>query len=220
MQIESRKTTLVEDVYHQVRGDLLAARFKPGQWLRLPLLTEKYGVSLSVAREAVTRLVSEGIVQAVPQRGFRVAELSMEDLKDLTDARISVEILVLRDSLTYGDRRWEAELLAAHHLLEHTPMRDPESNQFNRDFVPVHASFHHALLAGCPNQTLLKVAHDLRERSELYRMWAPTTSRSVRDIVREHQQLTELALARDVEATAELLERHIDHTKQALIESR
>ncbi len=214
---EARKTNLVDEVYHHIRSDLLAARFAPGQWLRLPVFTKQYGVSLSVAREALTRLSSEGVVEAIPKRGFRVIELSLAELKDLTEARVSLEVLALEASLRSGDQQWEKSLVSSHQLLERTPMRDSETNLFNREFVPVHANFHHALLSGGRNKTILRVTHELRERSELYRMWTPLSARSVRDIVEEHKQLTEFALARDLESAAKLLAFHIDHTQEALV---
>jgi DNA-binding GntR family transcriptional regulator len=210
------KRTRAEEVYLDVRGDLLAARYRPGQWLRLPALQKEHGVSLSVVREALTRLVAEGLLEAVALRGFRVIELSTDDLRDLTSARISVEVLVLRESLLHGDAAWEAQLVAAHHLLVMTPMLLPETGTLNRDFVPVHAAFHHALLAGCPNNTLLKIANELRDRSELYRMWAPVKNVSERVIAQEHEDLTKLAIAREADAAAELLARHIDHTRRSL----
>jgi DNA-binding transcriptional MocR family regulator len=66
-------------------------RFVPGQQLRLTELGKEYNVSFNVAREALYRLTGEGLVQSVPQQGFSVTRVSLEDLADLTETRIRVE---------------------------------------------------------------------------------------------------------------------------------
>jgi DNA-binding GntR family transcriptional regulator len=211
-------TTRSAETYSAVRADLLAARYKPGEWVKVAELQRQLGVSLSVIREALSRLVAEGLLVTIAQRGFRVVELSHQDLLDVTDARVKIETMVLRESLTFGNADWEAALLGAHHVLEHTSMRGAEkAPRLSPRWIPVHAAFHETLLAGCRNRQLLTVANGLRDKAELYRMWSPTTRQSARSVAAEHKKLTELALARDIDACEALLARHIDQTRQALI---
>ena len=72
MARERRGRSLVEDVYEALRSDILFGRRLPSSRLQLNELAEEHGVSLSVVREAVTRLATEDLVEATPQRGFRV----------------------------------------------------------------------------------------------------------------------------------------------------
>jgi DNA-binding GntR family transcriptional regulator len=200
-----------------VRAELLAAKYKPGEWVKVAELQRQLGVSLSVIREALSRLVAEGLLVTIAQRGFRVVELSPQDLLDVTDARVKIETLVLGESLRFGNADWEGALLGAHHILETTSMRGTDkSRRLNPEWIPVHAAFHETLLAGCPNPQLLTVANALRDKAELYRMWSPTTRQSASSVAAEHKKLTELALARDIDACQALLARHIDQTRQAL----
>ena len=83
MRRTERATTLTELVYASVRGDILAGRLGPGERLRLATLTERHGVSLSVVREALTRLAAQKLVTAEPQLGFAVATMSAAELQDL-----------------------------------------------------------------------------------------------------------------------------------------
>ena len=112
----------MEDVYEALRSDILFGRRLPSSRLQLNELAEEHGVSLSVVREAVTRLATEDLVEATPQRGFRVRSISLEHLRDLTWVRTQVETLALRQSIAKGDVTWEANLVAAHHRLAVTPM--------------------------------------------------------------------------------------------------
>src|SRR5262245_39871770 len=92
-------------------------RLEPGSKVQLGEIRARYNVSLSVVREAVTRLASERLLTSKSQHGFCVWPLSREDLIDLTRVRIEMERIALRESFDSGGPVWEAEALAAHHLL-------------------------------------------------------------------------------------------------------
>ena len=70
--------TRTEQVYEVIRSELLNGGLRPGQKLKMVELTERFGVSQSVIREALTRLTEQGLLVATPQRGFRVRDLSIE----------------------------------------------------------------------------------------------------------------------------------------------
>ena len=76
-----------------LRSELLNGVLHPGQKLKMVELTERFGVSQSVVREALTRLTEQGLLVATPQRGFRVRDLSIEDIAELTETRIQIESL-------------------------------------------------------------------------------------------------------------------------------
>src|SRR5712671_6846375 len=114
------KVSLTQSAYERLRADLLSCRFEPDERLNISELCAAMGVSLGAVREALSRLTAEGLVVAEPQRGFRVAPISAEDLKDLTAVRSEIELLCLKDSIAHGDVRWEAGLVAANHMLAHT----------------------------------------------------------------------------------------------------
>lgn len=210
--------TRTDNVYHAIRKDLLSAQYQPGQWLKASELQVQFDASLSVVREALSRLAAEGLLKSSPQRGFRVVELSMRDLHDLTAARIEIESIVLRQSLEQGDTVWESQLLAAHHVLDRTPLRLPDG-RVNKEWIPAHAAFHDALLAGCANARLRAIAEELRYAAEMYRMWSARGTQPRRDVTDEHRRLLEAALERDVEGCVAVLVDHIDATRLALIGS-
>ena len=61
---------LASDVFHRIRDDIISCIFKPGEKLKFETLRDIYGVSFSTLREALTRLVSEGLVEARGQQRF------------------------------------------------------------------------------------------------------------------------------------------------------
>ena len=120
--VATTPATRTEQVYDVLRSELLNGDLRPGQKLKMVELTERFGVSQSVIREALTRLTEQGLLVATPQRGFRVRDLSIEDIAELTETRIQIESLALRLAVERGDLQWETGILAAHHRLERTPV--------------------------------------------------------------------------------------------------
>src|SRR3977135_761593 len=99
----SKDSSLTQLAHDRLRADLLACRLKPGERLALHQLRQKLNVTPGAPRGGGPRLPSEGLVIAEPQRGFRVAPISAEDLKDLTAVRLEIELLCLKDSIAHGD---------------------------------------------------------------------------------------------------------------------
>ena len=60
----------------------------------------------TVVREALTRLAEQGLAVATPQRGFRVRELSVDDIAGLTESRVQIESTALRLAIERGDVQW------------------------------------------------------------------------------------------------------------------
>ncbi|WP_214410266.1 GntR family transcriptional regulator [Sphaerisporangium fuscum] len=214
----ARSTTRVEDVYQRLRADILNGRHRPGSRLRVEALKDDYGASSGVLREALPRLVGQGLATFAPQQGFRVIEVSPAALRDLTQARVVIETHVVAESLRDGSIEWESDLLAAHHNLARAPFAGADG-AINERWLSAHARFHQVLLEGCRNQRLREMATQLRESSEVYRCWArEPTEHSGRDIAAEHRLLCERAIERDVPGTVEALRDHIERTTTILLD--
>ncbi|BDH59561.1 GntR family transcriptional regulator [Tsukamurella sp. PLM1] len=220
MATSTPKRTRVDAVYDALRADVLAGRRPPGERLKFPDLSAAYGASVSVIREALTRLAAEGMVTSQAHLGFTVTELSADSLGDLTDARLVLESLVLERSIAEGDVGWESEVVATHHRLERTPLlSEDEPVRVSDEWVQAHAAFHAAILAGCANKRLVQMTRALRDEAELYRRWSlPLGLERDRDLAGEHRRIMELTLARDAAGAAAALRDHIAHTTRLLDE--
>lgn len=207
--------SLGEHAYLVLRRDIVHGDLLPGERLPLTERAKAEGVSLSVIREAASRLASEGLLNAAPQRGFWVPELSLDDLEDLTWTRVQIEGLAVREAIANGDLEWEARLVAAHHALNGTEILD-EKGSYNRDWLAVHSRFHAELASACPHPRLRRLRQQLFDASELYRYWSGPGKASSKQIVKEHKMIVEKALARDADATVALLTRHLESTASRL----
>jgi DNA-binding GntR family transcriptional regulator len=214
--MSASKATRTGEVYEALRADILNTRIEPGSKLKIAQLSNRFGVSLSVVREALTRLGEQRLVVANPQRGFSVVGLSVSDLDDLTNVRTQIESMALRDSIAHGGVAWEAEVVAALHRLERTEIyADPA--HVNPEWLDLHRAYHHSLVAGGASTRLRAIANTLRDNAELYRMWSRMWAHDVdRDLQAEHRGIMTAALSGDEEAAVAALSRHIARTTAAL----
>jgi DNA-binding GntR family transcriptional regulator len=197
----------------------MSGTLRPGQRIKLADLCEEYGVSLSVVREAATRLAEQGLFRAEPNRGFRVASLSIDDLKDLTLVRIEVETMCLRRSIELGDTAWEAGVVAAHHVLRAAARISEDTPETDLIRTDAHSNYHAALASGCQSPRLVEIRQSLFDAAELYRHWSVNASSVDRDPPAEHLGIMEAALERDADLAAERLVAHIRGTQDWLLTS-
>ncbi len=218
-QVEGRAKTRVLEVHASIRHSILNGRLRPGEKLGPAVLAQEHGVSVSVVREALTRLAEQGLVSSQPQHGFQVVPISREDLLDLTSVRLDIETLALRRAVERGDVEWRSGLVAAHYRLEHTVQFETlEPPTMNEDWARAHAAFHHHLLVACGSARLLDIAESLRDAADLYRRWSsPIGGDTHRDIVGEHRAIFEAAQAGDSERAVQTLSEHIAHTTNVLL---
>ncbi|MBV9792406.1 MAG: FCD domain-containing protein [Actinobacteria bacterium] len=223
--------TRSDRVLGELRADILNGRLAPGARLGFAGLGERYGVSTGVLREVLTRLVEQGLASTEAQLGFRVIEVSVDELAQLTAARVAIETMVLRDAVTHGDLGWETDVVAKHHALARgtaaadaavaTAAGDSGPGDIAEDWLAAHEAFHLALLAGCPNHYLVGYATRLRAIAEVYRCWSrPAQLRTQRDIAGEHRAIMDAAVGRDADRAVTLIEEHIRRTSELLIASQ
>jgi GntR family transcriptional regulator, carbon starvation induced regulator len=210
---QAPKQTLNASVLMQMRSDIITCRLMPDERLRIEALRERYGVGTSPIREALMRLEAEGLVELEQNKGFRVAEVSRENLLDLMRTRIEIEGIALTWSLERGGVDWEASLLGTfHRLSRQTKIEPSRPDAISEAWSKEHADFHSALVAACGAPTLLAIRARLFEQAERYVALSIMSDGPLRDDVGEHKQLMRVALNRDVEKTLELNRAHITRT--------
>ena len=86
-------------VYAQIKNLILCNEVLPGQKLHHQELSERLGVSRTPVREALTRLVQEGYVSLLPNRGFTCKEIRLQEAEELYDLREALEAFVVESAI-------------------------------------------------------------------------------------------------------------------------
>jgi GntR family carbon starvation induced transcriptional regulator len=208
--------TLSAAISDRLRADVLAGRREPGARVRLEELKTAFGVSWSPIREAVSRLVAEGMIVADGPRSYRVAPASRAELTEILRLRVMLETSALRESIEKGDDAWEAEVLSAQHRigkLESRRVEPAESEQWES----WHRSYHDALTRACDAPILLQFCRTLHDMNDRYRRIYLSRHVVDRDVAAEHRAITAATLARDADRACRLLTAHIERTGRNIL---
>ena len=207
-----RAPTVTSALVKRLRVDIIEGTLVPGQRLKLNELGERYGAGLVALREALSRLVANGLVLATDQKGFSVVGVSREDFLDLIETRVSIDSLALRASIEKGGVEWEAGIQAARHGLA----KAGRGNELEERWETSHLSFHEALVAAAGSRRLLEIRRALADETARYRRLSLAFP-GPRDILGEHDAIAEAALARDAERACQLLAAHLRLPAEILI---
>ncbi|UMA64396.1 FCD domain-containing protein [Roseivivax marinus] len=208
--------TQTEAAYQALRADIIRGNRRPGERLRIERLRNLYGTGPTPLREALQRLSSERLVLAEGQRGFSVAPLDPAEFADINIARTSIEKEALRLSLQRGGDDWEARVVAAAYRLAKEDAALAASKEVGDRWERANAEFHTALVSACGSSWLLHIREGLHDVCERYRRASVYSRMGARDLHTEHAEISDAALARDIETACSLTERHFALTADSL----
>lgn len=213
-------TTAASALANGIRADIINGNLAPGTRLRIKDLGSRYASGAIPLREALSRLATSGFVVAEDQRGFRVADVSREELLDITETRIHVECEALRRAIANGGLDWEERLAGAHYRLSRLSMAPTDGRGLAPEWEHAHAAFHAALISGSGSKSLTDIADMLRDQTARYRhlsVTEPGAQEPGRDVTQEHRELFEATLARDAVRAPLLLAEHLRTTTQLVL---
>ncbi|MGI9491593.1 MAG: GntR family transcriptional regulator [Geminicoccaceae bacterium] len=205
----TQTTSVTAQVYDRARADILTGVLEPGQKLKIDELRQVYGSGSSPIREALSLLTSDGLVERVDQRGFRVALVSAEAFDELLTTRCWLEERALTESIERGGKDWEERVVLAEYHLSRTE-RSISKNAFvaNQDWERRHKDFHMALISASGSSILLNFCNQLYDQKVRYRHVAGKVAYPKRNITKEHQAIMQAALDRDAEGAVAGLVKH------------
>lgn len=207
---EGKASTAIESTYAILRDGIIKGVYPQGSKCHLDTLKTSLGVSGSTLREALTRLIGDGLVSAEGQKGFTVTTMSLADLDDLTNARITLETTALIESIETGKGDWEDNLVLCFRRLSRIEERiniDP-AGSFN-EWEMRNKEFHEALVAASPSKWLARFRDVLFHNSERYRRLSATQGPPPAVVHAEHKEIFEAAMSRDTERAVSALASHI-----------
>ena len=209
-------SSLAEQISSRVRTEILSGTRAPQARIRLDELKSEFNVSWSPLREALSRLVAEGLVQTDESRSYRVAPVSRAEMSDITRMRRTLESMALRAAIEKGDDAWEADVLAAHHRLTKLEAKRQRREDLDQ-WEEWHRNYHEALTRACGSPLLLQFCAQLHDQFARYRKLFLASHPFDRTVAVEHRKLTEAALARDADKACSVIETHIERTGRNIL---
>jgi DNA-binding GntR family transcriptional regulator len=193
-----------ERVYRGLREQILGGSLAPAARLVELQLAQHFAVSRTPVREALKRLIAEGLVVADAARGMIVCDLDPTEVEDIYVVREALDGLAAQLAAT----RASAEDLGRLHLLNEL-MHDSAEAQRWEAVVQINIKFHEVLYAAAANQRLASVGRSLQEAVARYSPRALADPQRAAAVVREHAEIVAALEARDAEAAQFAARQHI-----------
>ena len=202
-------------VFNTLRQAILKGELKPGERLMEIQLANKLGVSRTPVREAIRKLVLEGLVLMIPRKGAEVAEITRQDMEDVLEVRTALEELAVKDACDHITDAQLSELKKA-------------SNEFKKallegkDLVTcadADMHFHDVILSATNNRRLIQMLNNLSEQMYRYRMEYLKDERTHKTLIEEHDAIRRALKKHDKVKAGAAIRVHIDNQKRSILES-
>ena len=211
-----RRTTLSGLVVEQLRDAILSGAYALGAPINEVEVARQCGVSRGPVREAMQRLVQEGLLTSTPHRGVSVPDLNDEDLRDVFFARYAIEGAAIRAVIAAGRHGETAARLRA--IL--SQMGVSERQQDWPRVAELDMELHSAIVTGAESARLQRMYRTLVTEMKLCLRLLLGGYRGREGIVESHQQLIELIAEGALETALDELAAHLDEPLQSLRAAR
>lgn len=203
-----RRANLRDEVKAALRAAVISGEMEPGVVYSAPQLSQTFGVSATPVREAMLDLVREGLVVSLPNKGFRVTEMSETDLDELAQLRALIEPPTIRTVVPLVPAEDVGPLRGlAERIVGAAQAGDLVG------YVAADTEFHLALLVYAGNARLLALVAELRSQTRLTGLRTLLDRGHLVESAHEHRVIMDLVEARDADGAEDYLRRHIGHVR-------
>jgi DNA-binding GntR family transcriptional regulator len=204
--VSLRRTSLREQALRAIRNALVTGQIVPGVVYSAAALASELGVSNSPVREAMLALVDEGLMEVVPNRGYRPVTLSAADTAEIIQLRELLEVPAVGLAAERDLSGVQAALANLVEVIEETAAVGDVAGNLDAD-----REFHLMLVGACGNLRLTSLIAGLRDQARLYNMRHLAESGELRASAAEHRPLLAAVASGDRAEAERLMRAHLAH---------
>lgn len=203
-----RRQNLREEALAALRAAILTGELEPESIHSTTALAARLGVSPTPVREAMLELARQGLVEPLPNRGFRIVAARETDLDEIRDLRLMLEVPALGLVI---ERAAEADLVALRPYVEQLDLAAQHGDL--QAFLTADRDFHLGLLALGANKRLVRIVGELRDQARVMGLGRLASSGALESSGPEHAAILDAVIARDVATAQRRMVEHLHHTR-------
>lgn len=205
--------TLAERAYEQLRDLIISAQLEPGQLIDEERMIERLGIGRTPLREAIRRLRAEGLVAIYPHRGTFVPEVTVRDLRQISEARRVLEGYAAARAAQSTSEVFRQDVIAAYEELKSLGDTDAAG------LLDIDARMHEAIYRAMDNRYIESTLKQYFTLSQ--RMWNYVLPRLqvMKPHVDEHLELLQAVINHDGERAEQLAICHVTNFEKAVLEA-
>ncbi len=207
-----RSRSLTGRVYEALKQRILRCDLPPGEEVFEGRLAVDYGTSKTPVREALNMLGQEGLVQVLPRRGYRVAPVTLKDVQDIFDLRLTLEAMAAQLAAERITPVGLAELRA---LVEARYVFGARESYAR--FLGSNRHFHVAVARASGNERLAGMVEGLLAEMERVLHLGLDLKDSADEMVREHAELVDALTRGDAPLARAVVEQQIEQSRRRVL---
>lgn len=209
--------TVVDYAYEEIWKRVIMIGGSEEQRLSDVTLSEQLGMSRTPVRQALERLVQEGLVRSDPRRGFWTATFTAQDIHEIYDLRGALEVLALRLAAPHLSQEDIKAHLDALYAIRAQLDTQPMQRSLQVDFLQVDIRLHMLFTRASNNARLIHSLAMLRSQLSMFQMQDTFYPRRMEIALNDHEQVLLALLAGNIDEAASCLERHIRNAKEGVL---
>ncbi|WP_441997726.1 GntR family transcriptional regulator [Microvirga sp. 2TAF3] len=199
----SQPSVTVRGIHAQIRQDIVTLRLRPGVRLSENELALRFGTSRAPVREALIRLVEEGLIEVLPQRGSFVSRISLAAMQRARFVREALEVAIVRRAVERGLSSSAQEKAVATLAEQEQAQGDPER------FTLADDAFHRALADDIGIAQIWTILEREKSQFDRIRFLSLPVITPVASLIAQHRDILAAILKRDSDAAESAMRVHL-----------
>lgn len=214
MVMEIEHTEISEKVYQIMKKMILNRDFAGGQKLELNLLANQMRISRTPLKDAVNRLVTEGLLEVKPRSGTFVSEITCDDIRHIMEMRMMIELWCLsrldKGTVQHLSQQLNQIVQQAGQLLQ--------SQEYNYEqFLELDVEFHQAIVRSSKNPKMMDMYLSLNSFLKISRIFYFKSYDHSQKGQKEHEEIAACVASFQIDQAKSMMEKHIENSKERMI---
>lgn len=207
--------TLKEMAYSSIKEAILTGVMESGVIYSEPSLGEMLNISRTPTREALQRLAGEGFVEAIPKRGYKIKSLSISEINNLYDFRMTIELAIVKIAASVMTKEDNIVLDEIMRQDQHYAETEDIEN-----FIRTNRSLHRFLAERTRNPYFIESLDKILELIEWAALDVPDRTTRAPQAIEEHKAIIMALQSGDGEQACEAMENHLMISKKMALRAR
>lgn len=206
--------TLVESAYNHLKADIISSYLKPDEKINLKDLSQRYQVSETPIKQALNRLISEGLIISVPRKGMWVHRISSEEANDIFDLRLMMDTFYLDRIVDFI--RSTPTLQAQMHANIQSHIRAINIATSQAELAAAYQldeKFHGLYISASQNKKITEMYRTMNAHAYAPYIVGRETRAQIMDGAMEHQKIYDAILANEKMEVHQLVTLHLENAR-------
>ncbi|SDF00037.1 DNA-binding transcriptional regulator, GntR family [Sporolituus thermophilus DSM 23256] len=209
--------TLVDVAYKALKKDITERVLLPGQKIVIRELHERYGISETPIKQALNRMITEGLVESIPRKGIKVRDINWDDIAELLDIRLMIETYYVKQIMHTFKHDATIKEKFINNLNEHMRIIEHavDLNDYFQNYY-LDQEFHQLFVNCSGNKRLMRIYSNLGTHYYAYYIYGRQSKEETIAGVKEHEAIFHALVAQDEDQVRKCVETHIINAKNKI----